>query len=273
MTKNLLLLIIGLASVYVVISAFLFIYQKHLIHVPFTEWTGTPKDKGLTYEDVVLTNSKDHAELHGWFIPHQQSKYTFMLFSGNAGNMSYMLDTFKMFHELGYSIFIYDYRGYGKSRGKLTESAMYSDANLAWTYLTETRNIPAEQIIVFGRSMGAAMATWLATAHKPAALIMESSFTSLVDMGRIYYKWLPTKYLLRWQYDNLSRISTIQSPTLFIHSPDDELIPYLHSERLFEAATARKEFLTISGDHMEGFVESGDVYISGISDFINRLDQ
>ena len=273
MAKNLLLLIIGLASVYVVISAFLFIYQKHLIHVPFTEWIGTPKDKGLTYEDVVLTNSEDHAELHGWFIPHQHSQYTFLLFSGNAGNMSYLLDTLKMFHELGYSIFIYDYRGYGKSRGKMTESAMYSDANLAWTYLTETRNIPAEQIVVFGRSMGTAMATWLATAQMPAALILESSFTSLVDMGRIYYKWLPVKYLLRWHYDNLSRISTVQSPTLFIHSPDDELIPYLHSERLFEAATARKELLTISGDHMEGFLESRAAYLSGISDFINRLDQ
>ena len=193
------------------------------------------------------------------------------MFSGNAGNISYMLDNIEILYRLGFSIFIYDYRTYGNSSGKLTEQAMYSDAELGWFYLTETRDIARENIVVYGRSLGAAVASSVAERFQPAGLIMESAFTSMHAMARAIYPWLPTKNLLRWHYDNLDRISRVNTPVLFIHSPDDELVPYSHSKQLYGATRSPKVLLTISGGHIHGFSESGDTYIDGIRSFVDSF--
>ena len=99
---------------------------------------------------------------------------------------------------------------------------------------------------------------------------MESSFTSIPDMGRLYYKWLPTEQILRWRYDNGSRIAEVDCPVLFIHSAEDELIPYQQAEQLYEKAKNPKKFLTLEGDHMEGYLVSENVYFDGIRDFIQQ---
>ena len=251
---------------------YLFLAQKSLIHIPYEQLVGTPLDHGMNYEEVVLA-AEDGAKIHGWFIPNPNASHVFLMFCGNAGNKSYMLDAVSMIYKLGYSVFIYDYREFGKSTGKLTEDTMYSDSELAWNYLTQTRGIPADQIVLHGRSLGVAMASWLATKTKPAALIMESGFTSLGDMADFLYKWLPAKAMLKWKYDNVGRINEVTSPILIIHSTDDELIPYSHAQRLFEEAPGTKELITLSGDHLEGYIESGAIYTNGISQFIERVSR
>ncbi|MDE0308642.1 MAG: alpha/beta hydrolase [Acidiferrobacterales bacterium] len=268
MLKVFLTFVAGLACVYLLLAMSVFFYQKRLIHIPFTAYAQTPEDRAIPYESVVLRQPAGDAALNGWLIDTPDSKYTVLLFSGNAGNMSYMLDSIEFFHQLGHAVFIYDYRGYGASTGKLTERAMYDDVRLAWEYLTEVRQTSPDNIIVFGRSLGTAMASWTASEYDPAALIMESGFTSLADLARIYYRWLPTGILLRFHYDNLSRISQVKSPTLFIHSPEDELIPYTHAQRLYAAATSEKALLTISGDHNYGYLDSGETYTGGIREFL-----
>ncbi len=268
--KFVLTFVFSLVFIYILIAVSVFFYQKRLIHIPFTTYTETPKDRAIPFESVVLKQQSDNATLNGWFIEVPHSKYTVLLFGGNAGNMSYMLDTIDLLHKLGYSVFIYDYRGYGASTGKLTERAMYDDVRLAWDYLTETRQTSSNDIIVFGRSLGTAMASWAATEYDPAALIMESGFTSLVEMGEIYYRWLPTNLMLRFRYDNLSRVPRLRCPTLYIHSPEDELVPYAHAERLYSATLSDKSFLTISGDHNYGYLESGETYTRGIEEFLNQ---
>ncbi len=260
----------GLVCVYILLAVSVFFYQKRLIHIPFTVYMETPEGRGIPFESVVLKQQSDKATLNGWLIEVPNSEFTVLLFGGNAGNMSYMIDTIELFYKLGHSVFIYDYRGYGSSTGKLTESAMYDDVRLVWEYLTETKQVSPNSIIVFGRSLGTAMASWAATEFDPAALIMESGFTSLADMGKIYYRWLPTNFMLRFRYDNLSRISFVRCPTLYIHSPEDELIPYAHAERLYAATTSEKRFLTISGDHNYGYLNSGETYTRGIEEFLNQ---
>ncbi len=271
MIKLLTITLLVAISVYALICLFMYFFQKNLIHIPYEQLITHPMEFGMEYEEVNLS-TPDNARLHAWFIPHRDARYTFWIFSGNAGNKSYMMDSIRLIHDLGHSVFIYDYRTYGPSSGRLTEQTMYQDTELVWDYLTRSRDIPAEQIVLHGRSLGTAMATWVASKTKPAAVILESGFSSMTEMARSLYGWLPIQLLLRWRYDNLSRIQKISAPILFIHSPDDELVPYVHSQRLFDAATAKKEFIEISGNHLEGFMNSGDIYTEGIERFINDLE-
>ena len=271
MLKNLFIFASGLAVIFAGSAALIFFLQKNLIHNPYPKLIGTPADRGLMYEDVLLTVQNGEAELHGWFIPNEQARFTILYFCGNAGNMSYHLDTLSILHSIGLSIFIYDFRGFGRSKGRLTERAMYDDAQSALEYLVQTRSIPSSQIVVFGRSLGSAMASWIASKHQLAATIMESSFSSMADMAKIVYPWLPVDLMLRWRYDNFSRIGDIKSPLLLVHSSEDDLVPYAHSEKLYEAATEPKQLLTITGDHIEGFSDSGDIYINGLSAFLDSL--
>ncbi len=253
--------------IYVAICIFMLFFQKHLIHIPYEQLVGDPLSQGMQFEEVYLT-TPDNARLHAWYIPNSNSDYIFWIFSGNAGNKSYMLDAIQLIYDLGYSVFIYDYRGYGPSKGRLTEQTQYQDAEFLWNYLTQTRNIPSNQIVLHGRSLGTAMASWVATKVEPAALILESGFTSLTDMSKHIYGWLPIDLILRWKYDNLERITQYSGPTLLIHSSDDEIVPYHHSVRLFEAAPGTKQILELSGTHLEGFMDNRETYTDGIARFM-----
>ncbi len=265
--KLLIISILSAASIYAVICLFMFFFQKHLVHIPYEQLVKTPLDYGMDYEDLYL-NTPDNARLHAWHIPHPKADYTFWIFCGNAGNKSYMLDTVRMIHELGHSVFIYDYRTFGPSKGKLTEQAMYQDTKIGWDYLTQTRGIAPDRIVLHGRSLGTAMATWVATKAEPAAVILESGFTSMKAMAKSLYGWLPIDLILRWQYDNLDRITQISAPILIIHSPDDEIVPYAHGQQLFEAANDEKQFLKLSGSHLDGFMENSKTYTEGITAFL-----
>ncbi len=249
----------------------MFFFQKNLIHIPYKQLTSNPLELSMTFEEVVLT-TPDQASLHAWYIPHPEAQYTFWIFSGNAGNKSYMLDTIRLIHDLGYSVFIYDYRTYGPSTGRLTEWNMYQDTAVVWNYLTEVKHTPPEHIILHGRSLGTAMATWVATQTSPAAVILESGFTSMTEMAQNLYGWLPIRLLLQWNYDNLGRIRNISTPILIIHSPDDEIVPFSYAQRLYDAAVSKKQFLKISGNHLEGYMENRDKYASGIKNFISNIN-
>ncbi len=171
------LLLIGVC-IYVVLTAFIYFRQSSLIYypnMPGRTLQVTPEEIGLAYQDVEFL-TEDNIKLHGWFIPNESAKGTLLFFHGNAGNISHRLESINLFHKLGLNVFIIDYRGYGQSEGKVSEQGTYRDAEAAWKYLTETRGFGTKQIIIFGRSLGASIATWLASKHTPAALIIESGF-------------------------------------------------------------------------------------------------
>jgi pimeloyl-ACP methyl ester carboxylesterase len=173
------------AVIYGAFCLVLFLTQAKLIFypdIPSRQLAASPADIGLAYESVTLTTSDD-VRIHGWFVPAPGAKGTLLFFHGNAGNISHRLDSLQIFHDLGLSCLIIDYRGYGRSEGAVSEQGTYLDAEAAWNYLAETRKIPAREIIVFGRSLGAAIAAYTASRHRPGALILESAFTSVPDMG------------------------------------------------------------------------------------------
>ena len=258
------------ACLYAGITALVYFRQSSLIYYPNIagrNLDASPQQIGLAFEDVELL-TEDKVRLHGWFIPSDNARGTLLFFHGNAGNISHRLDSIAIFNRMNLDVFIFDYRGYGQSQGRVSETGTYLDAEAAWFYLVETRAIDADEIIVFGRSLGASIAAWLASRHRPAALILESSFSSVPSMAQRLYPFLPVKWLASFSYDTRQYVSRIDCPLLVAHSKGDEIIPYAEGRLVFDAAPADKQFLDMRGGHNDGFIATGQAYSDRLSRFI-----
>lgn len=243
--------------------------QDRLIYFPFREVEQTPADIGLMYEEVRLIAS-DGVEISAWLIPAGNDMTTLIFCHGNAGNISHRLDSIRIFNRLGISVLIFDYRGYGKSGGKPSEQGTYRDAEAAWDYLVKVKGRLPGKIIAFGESIGCAVAAELALKKQTGGLICLAGFTSLPELGQLLYPWLPVKLLSKYTYATIDKIGSITCPKLIIHSPDDEIVPFMLGKALFEKAAEPKEFLEIKGGHNEGFIVSGALYSDGLKKFLEK---
>ena len=264
--------LLTLIGAYVTLVLFMYFGQAGMLYLPdlpSRELVAIPQEIGLNHENVEL-RTDDGVRLHGWYIPVTGARGTLLFFHGNAGNISHRLDSIKIFHKLNLSVFILDYRGYGRSEGSPSELGTQSDARAAWRYLTEARGIAPEKIIIFGRSLGAAVAAQLATQKQPGALIIESAFTSVPDLAAELYWWLPARWLARFDYATRDHVARARAPVLVVHSPEDEIISYRHGEAIFAAAHAPKEMLQLRGGHNDGFMSSGEHYPQGLDRFLSR---
>lgn len=255
------------------IAGYLYFSQSRLLYypeLPSRALEASPADIGLAYETVLLT-AGDGTRLHGWFVPATAPRGTLLFSHGNAGNIAHRLDSIRQFHSLGLNVLIYDYRGFGESEGKPTEAGTYLDVTAAWDYLLEERLIAPQQIIIFGRSLGAAIAAELASQHPSAGVILESAFTSVPDMAASLYPWLPVRLLSRYRYNNLEKVARITSPLLLVHSRGDEIVPYAHGERLFAHANEPKQFLELHGGHNDGNHVSHDIYTQTLGKFLGEI--
>lgn len=249
--------------------ALLFFNQSKMVYLPQRDMTSSPAAIGLRYEEVSF-KAKDGVKLHGWFIPSDPARGVLLFCHGNAGNISHRLDSISIFHRLGLSVFIFDYRGYGRSEGEPTEEGTYSDAEGAWDYLTREKRTPSRSIVIFGRSLGGAIAARTAKNQPAGALILESAFSSFKEAAEDVYPWLPVRLLARYDYDTAAFAARVRCPVLIIHSRNDELIPFDHGKRLFAAAKEPKMFLEISGDHNSGFIMAGTRYPDGLNTFLTQ---
>lgn len=249
------------------LSLLLYFTQSRLLYFPMKEIGGTPEDAGLAYETVKFKTG-DGVNLSGWYVPADSALLTVLFCHGNGGNISTLLATIKQLHRIGLNILVFDYRGYGDSEGNPDEEGTYLDVEAAREYLVRERGVTDSRLVLVGRSLGGAVASWLAAKHPPRALVLESTFTSLVDLASEIYPYLPVRTLLRFEYHTLGRVKNIRSPLLVIHSPTDEVIPYHHGERLFEHANEPKEFMEIIGGHNDGFQISAVQYEEGLKAFL-----
>ncbi|MDO8292611.1 MAG: alpha/beta hydrolase [Gallionella sp.] len=258
-----------LAAVYGGLLLAVYFFQSYMVFYPETgrEIVATPGQIGLPYEDIHLQTT-DGISLHGWYIPALQSRGTVLFLHGNAGNISHRLDYVQMFHRLGYSTLIFDYRGYGNSGGAPTEQGTYQDAEAAWNYLTGQMKIPSCRIVVFGESLGGAVAAWLAARQKPAALVIASGFTSVPDLGQQLYPYLPVRWLVRIRYDTRANLRNVAAPVLIAHSPEDEIVPFGHGRALFSAANPPRRFLELAGGHNDGFIYMRESWVRVLGDFL-----
>jgi fermentation-respiration switch protein FrsA (DUF1100 family) len=262
-------IIVIIAGAYIAFAGFLFIFQSNYVYYPERVLSNDPGSIGLSFEAISFETS-DGVKLSGWFIPSDNARGVILFCHGNAGNISHRLESIQIFHRLGLAVFIFDYRGYGRSEGEPSESGTYKDAEAAWQYLVEERKVGPDRIVIFGRSLGGAVAAWLAQSRTPGALILESTFTSVPDIAAKLYPYLPVRLLLRFKYDTAGYLDKVSCPVLIVHSREDEIMPFGHGQRLFERAMEPKKFLEISGSHNEGFITSGKRYEEGLNAFISE---
>ncbi len=266
--KTILMIILALAclpAIWLLLRKF----ERSQMYYPHKQLEATPEQVGMTYEDVFLV-SEDGVRLHGWWIPAERARGTLLFCHGNAGNISHRLELIAVFRRLRLNVLIFDYRGFGRSQGSPDEQGTYRDGETFYRYLRQEKKIGPEQIVIFGRSLGGAVAIELARRAEAAALVVESAFTSAVDMGKLIFPFLPVRLLVRNQYDSIRKIGELNLPVLIIHSSDDELVPCGQGERLFNAAREPKEFLRIAGGHGDGFLVTGSAYAEGLDKFLRQ---
>lgn len=253
---------------------FVFLYFRYIerrtLYFPMKEIEIRPVDLGMPYEDVYF-NTDDGARLNAWYIPSQNSKYVLLFFHGNAGNISHRLEKVMLLNQLGLSCFIVDYRGYGRSSGRPNETGLYKDGEASYDYLVGECKISPENIILYGESLGGAVAVEVASKKKLRALITECTFSSTRDVSRAVYPFLPTVFISS-KFDSASKIKNIGVPKLIIHSQNDEIIPFEQSKKLYRLSPEPKRHLVLMGGHNTCFLDSKDLYLSGIREFLEGLN-
>lgn len=264
-------LLIPVAIAYGAVLVLVFVFQSHLVFYPGMgrEVMLSPQSYGLRYETVEL-HTADGETLQAWWVPADNARGVVLFFHGNAGNISHRLDYLLMFNRLRYSTFILDYRGYGKSTGSPSEEGTYRDAEAAWEYLRHARLAQPQDVVIAGESLGGAVGTRLAAKVHPRAVLLFSTFTSVNDLGAQVYWFLPVRLLSRIGYDNLENLKRIQAPVFIAHSRDDDVVPYSHGRKLFEAAGEPKAFLEMRGGHNDGFIFVRPEWVAQLGAFLDR---
>lgn len=278
---NLLVSFLGLGIIfYILMSFFLFFYQTRLIFIPTSKIEITPDLIGLNYEDVWLkvTNKNGNIEtIHGWWLPNNNPNSSVLLYlHGNGSNIGGNLGRAEFYHQQGFSVFLIDYRGYGNSQGQFpNENRVYEDAQLAYNYLIQERGIKPESIFLYGHSLGGAVAINLAI-NQPqiAGIIVESTFTSLEDVAKTnsFYRLFPTRIITTQKFDSIKKINRLQSPILFIHGINDQLVPSGMSETLYNYAKVPKKLLLIEGANHNNVRRINETqYLEAINSFVDLV--
>jgi len=246
-------------------------YEHSKVYRPRNNFIAFPSDYGIDFEDIKFS-SQDQVLLNGWFVKGTSGR-VILFFHGNFGNISLRMDIIRELHLLGYNIFIFDYRGFGRSNGIPSEEGLYNDALGAYDYLKD-KGYKNNDIILFGRSLGGAVAIFLASIIENfRGLIVDSSFSSSQDLSYDLFGFKLPRFIISNRLESIKRIKDIKIPKLIIHSENDNLIPLHHGERLFKMASEPKEFLKIKGSHNSCILDSKDIYIAGIKVFLKRLEK
>ena len=245
-------------------------YEHSKVYRPKDNLIAFPSDYDIEFEDVKFS-SQDQVLLSGWFVKGNTER-VILFCHGNFGNISLRMDIIQELYSLGYNLFIFDYRGFGKSNGIPSEEGLYNDVIGAYNYL-KGRGYKNSDIIIFGRSLGGVIAIFLASLIKDfRGLIVDSSFSSSQDLSYDLLGFKLPGFIISNRLESIKRIRNIKIPKLIIHSENDNLIPFHHGKRLFEAADEPKTFLKIKGFHNTCILDSKDVYMTGIKEFLKSLE-
>jgi fermentation-respiration switch protein FrsA (DUF1100 family) len=259
------------------------ILERQMIYYPtrypdgLWDLDAVTRHSGCTLEDCYFSAS-DGVRLHGWWCRPAHAEgitadMVLLWFHGNAGNLSHRADLMLRLAATPVRVFIVDYRGYGRSEGRPSEQGLYLDAEAAWRYLVEERRVAPSRVVIFGDSLGAAVAVDLASRVQAAGLIVQSGFTSVPDMAARHFPFVPG-FLIRTKMDSSAKIAEVAEPKLFIHSPSDEVVPYELGRRLYESASEPKRFLEVPGaTHNDTDAVGGHRYFDAIRDFVAQCWQ
>lgn len=254
---------------YLGVCAAMFLNQSSFVYFPERPYDASPADFGMAFEELRLKAS-DGTEIAAWWLPAPDAHGAVVLAHGNGGNMSHRLDKAHLLHALGWSVLLFDYRGYGASAGEPSEEGTYADMAAAVDHVLSARGVARERLVLYGESLGGAVAVEAASRGTVGALVVDSSFTSLRAMARHHYPWLPTA-LLRFRYDSLARMPSARCPVLVMHSPQDDIVPYAMGRALFDAAPGRRRFVDLRGGHNGGGLMASPDAQRGLGEFLGGL--
>jgi uncharacterized protein len=261
--------LVVIVSVYALVCIGAYLMQRQLIYFPQKHVSATPTAIGLKYDELSFT-SPDGVKFIVWFVPAESSKISVVYFHGNAENLSHPLSTYKLLHELGASVYAFEYRGYANCSGSPSVQGIASDLTTFGDYLAKT--VPdGTKVVVLGRSLGGALAVKLLSRTRVDGAILESTFNRMSDVAQTAFPYLPIALLLREQYNSEAEIKSFAKPVLVIHSPDDEVIPYALGKRLYESIQGEKSFVEIRGSHNGGVEESQEILRQAYADFFRLI--
>jgi hypothetical protein len=257
----------SLIFIYLAICCLMVFSETWLVYRPLSAADGDWDSVDLQHEDVWFESS-DGTRIFGWFLPHPSPKMTILYCHGNAGNLAYhAVYAAQIREELGASVFIFDYRGYGRSEGKPFEKGIVEDGLAAQRWLAERMGIESKDIVVWGRSLGGGVAVAVAAQQDARALVLENTFSSAVDVAAGKYIWLPVRFLMRNRYDCVASIGNYKGPVIQSHGALDRIVPIKYGRRLFDAIpSTQKRFLELPDTGHNH--QPSDDYYSEIRDFL-----
>ena len=238
----------------------LYWFEHSQVYCPSRQLEATPAELGRTFEDVHFKAS-DGTGLHGWFFPAEtnspRARIAFLICHGNGGNISHRLGLCMALLKTGASVFVFDYRGYGQSHGRPGEEGTYRDAQAAHAWLRQ-KGLRGEDIIAFGESLGGGVVSELALRETLGGVVLQSTFTSIPDVGGELFPWLPVRWMSTIKYDTRTKLPRINVPVLVLHSRADDLTRFHHAEKNFAAANEPKMFVELRGTHNEAVWEQAE---------------
>jgi fermentation-respiration switch protein FrsA (DUF1100 family) len=241
--------------------------ENFFIFFPQSHFDFKPEEFRLPYKDAYF-DTEDGEKLHGWLFQSAEGGPVILHCHGNAGNISHRLDLVQPFLKRGFSLFLFDYRGFGKSSGRPSETGLYRDGIAAWTFLVAKEKIAPERIVLHGHSIGAAVAIEVALQKQVRGVIIESPFTSTKHMARTMPLFALFSPLLPAHYNNLEKIPRVSAPKLIVHGDQDEIVPFYMGQQVLEAAGDPKSFLPVKGaGHNDVFLVGGEKYFEAFAEF------
>lgn len=245
--------------------------ERFFLYFPTQDLEYNPGDVGLDFQDIELI-TEDNVKIHGWFVPHEDSTGTILMLHGNAGNIGHRVTWLKILHDLGVNVFIIDYRGYGKSEGEPFEAGLYRDARAAYDWWFAERKPRDEKLILYGESLGGAVAVHLAARASPSGLILQSTFTSARDMAKTMFLIGLFQPLVNVHFNSADAIARITCPKLFIHGETDEIVPFRLGEDLFKLAPEPKLFYAVpEAGHNDLLLIAGPEYTRQLKTFLSGI--
>ncbi len=245
--------------------------ERFFVYFPSRHLQCDPKAVGLDFQDMELI-AEDNVKLHGWFVPCGDSAGTVLMLHGNGGNIGDRVSWLKILHDLGVNVLIIDYRGYGKSEGEPNEEGLYRDARAAYDWWAAERQPKGEKLILFGESLGGAVAVHLAAEISPSGIILQSTFTSARDMAKTMFPIGLLQPLINVRFNSTDAIVRITCPKLFIHGDRDSTVPFSLGENLFKLAPNPKFFYAVRGaDHNDLVLVAGPEYARQLRMFLSRI--
>lgn len=270
------IVLVAACVAYVAIIVGMRVREKSMVYHPADRRVDVPSPTLALHQRDVRYRSADGTSLSAWIVPaaaRDSSGMWLLICHGNYGNIGYgqRPEFYAFARDLGLNLFAFDYRGFGASDGAPDEQGLYADAEASWRYLTDSLHVPPSQIIIFGHSLGSGVATELATRVDAAALAVEGAFTSVSDRGQELYPLLPVRLLSTQRFASLDKIGSVREPKLFLHSPEDDVIPFAHGERLVAAAPAPKAFVSVRGGHMDAFSIDKATYFGALRELVREV--